>query len=220
MGVFDAMSIDYIADLRRDYSGTPLIESEAAANPWEQFRRWFADAQRADVPEPNAMTLATVDGRGFPSARVVLLKGLNDTTFNFYTNYGSAKARELDASGKASLCFWWAELARQVRIQGTVARLPRSVSAEYFASRPRGSQLGAWASEQSTEIASREILSERVQELEARFEGGEVPLPDFWGGYGLTPSSFEFWQGQSSRLHDRLLYTPAPNGWGRRRLAP
>ncbi|MEO1482701.1 MAG: pyridoxamine 5'-phosphate oxidase [Myxococcota bacterium] len=214
------MSIDFVSTLRQDYREAPLLEEDAAIDPFEQFERWFADAQRADVREPNAMTLATVDRTGTPAARIVLLKGVRGGTFEFFTNYGSAKALELDGSGKAALCFWWAELARQVRIGGTVERVSRERSAEYFASRPRGSQIGAWASEQSTVISGRDVLEDRVRELEERFANQDVPLPEFWGGYALSPSTFEFWQGQSSRLHDRLRYTKSGHSWPRTRLSP
>jgi len=209
-----------IADLRRDYRSHVLIEDEASADPLTQFRQWFDDAIRAELLEPNAMTLATVTPSGDPAARTVLLKGLDDTGFVFFTNYDSAKGQHLSGHPRACLLFFWGELERQVRITGHVERLPEEESLAYFRSRPRGSQLGAWASPQSRVIPSREVLDGRLADLEAQYADAEIPLPPFWGGYRVVPDAVEFWQGRPSRLHDRLLYTRAGGEWTRVRLAP
>ncbi len=211
-----------IADLRRDYSHTALLEADAKADPFEQFRDWLGQAMESQLPEPNAMTLATYDTQtGYPDARVVLLKGL-DTGFVFYTNYQSHKAAALEAHPRAALNFVWLELERQVRIQGVVEKVSREESEAYFWSRPRGSQIGAWVSPQSQVIENREFLEQRQRELEAQYgETEKIPLPSHWGGYRLFPEVMEFWQGRSSRLHDRLHYSRQANGdWLRVRLAP
>ena len=166
------------------------------------------------------MTLATVSASGEPSARTVLLKGLDDLGFVFFTNYESAKARDLEANPRACLLFFWGELERQVRINGAVARISREESSVYFRSRPRESQIGAWVSPQSRTIPNRGVLEENFESLTAQYEGGDVPVPPFWGGYRVTPERMEFWQGRPSRLHDRLLYTNTASGWKRERLAP
>jgi pyridoxamine 5'-phosphate oxidase len=209
-----------IADLRREYRNHFLIEQDAAGDPLTQFRHWFAEARRAESLEANAMTLATVSDSGEPSARTVLLKGLDDLGFVFFTNYESAKARDLDANPRACLLFFWAELERQVRINGAVARISREESSGYFRSRPRESQIGAWVSPQSRPIPNRGVLDENFESLTAQYEGGDVPVPPFWGGYRVTPERVEFWQGRPNRLHDRLLYTSTATGWTRVRLAP
>jgi pyridoxamine 5'-phosphate oxidase len=196
------------------------VESEATADPLVQFRQWFDEAIRAELLEPNAMTLATVAPDGSPAARIVLLKGLDDTGFVFFTNYESAKGRQLAHQPRACLLFFWGELERQVRITGQVERLPEEESLAYFRSRPRGSQLGAWASPQSRVIASRDELDAQLTQLEARYADADIPLPPFWGGYRVIPAAVEFWQGRPSRLHDRLLYTRAGGEWTRVRLAP
>lgn len=214
------MSIEHISDLRREYRGTPLLENEVAADPFQQFGRWFQEALNAEVTEPNAMTLATVDPDGAPSVRVVLLKGFDATGFTFFTNYGSKKGHDLAHNPRVSLGFWWAELARQVRIDGHAEKISREASAEYFESRPRASQIGAWASTQSSVIEGREVLTRRVVELEARFKDAPVPLPEYWGGYLVTPTLLEFWQGQASRLHDRLEYRLHDGDWRLQRLSP
>ncbi|HEY2365535.1 MAG TPA: pyridoxamine 5'-phosphate oxidase [Polyangiaceae bacterium] len=193
-----------------------LLEHGASPNPFEQFDLWFADA--AGLPEPNAMALATVTD-GQPSVRMVLLKERDARGFVFFTNYGSRKGRELTANPHAALLFFWPTLQRQIRIEGTVERVAREESAAYFRTRARGAQVGAWASLQS-EIVSRRELDARVSEIEAEYEGREVPVPPFWGGFRVKPASFEFWQGRTHRLHDRLRYVPDGAAWRIERLAP
>ena len=209
-------------DLRIEYGRGRLDEATAAPDPIDQFERWFRDAQSAGVVEVNAMTLATADASGVPSARVVLLKGFDRRGFAFFTNYGSRKARELDANPRAALCFYWQPLERQVRVEGWVERTGRAESEAYFRTRPVSAQIGAWASAQSQPVASREMIEHREAELLAQFVGRPVPLPDFWGGYRVTPDRIEFWQGRPSRLHDRLLYARAAagEGWTLQRLSP
>jgi pyridoxamine 5'-phosphate oxidase len=208
------------AGLRREYLVGELNEADAASDAIEQFRRWFSDANGASVIEPNAMTLATVNAKGQPAARIVLLKGFDERGFEFHSNYTSRKGRELEENPRASLLFFWGELERQVRIDGSVEKLTRAESEAYFHIRPIESQLGAWVSHQSQVIESREQLKQRQEELRKRFAGNEIPVPPFWGGYRLVPAEVEFWQGRPSRLHDRLLYVRSGNGWVIRRLAP
>ncbi len=216
------MSTEDIADLRQDYQHDGLVEDAVDPDPLVQFRRWFDEARgHASIREPNAMTLATVDADGLPHARIVLLKGLDETGFAFYTNYDSAKGRQLAERPRAALVFFWEPLERQVRVEGTVERLSREVSEAYFAGRPRGSQVGAWVSAQSTVIAGRRVLEEAQAEMDARFAQGDVPCPPGWGGYVLRPSLVEFWQGRSSRLHDRLRFrNDGAGGWVMDRLSP
>lgn len=209
-----------IADLRRDYRSHVLVESEAARDPRVLFRQWFDEAVRAELLEPNAMTLATVTPAGDPAARTVLLKDLDAAGFVFFTNYDSAKGRDLAQHPRACLLFFWGELERQVRITGRVERLASHESLTYFRSRPRGSQLGAWASPQSRVIESRDILDEALARLDAAYTGTDIPLPPFWGGFRVLPDAMEFWQGRPSRLHDRLLYSRDGDAWSRVRLAP
>jgi pyridoxamine 5'-phosphate oxidase len=209
-----------VASLRQDYTRAGLSESDADADPLRFFHRWFDEALASDVAEPNAMTLATVDGEGQPAARIVLLKGLDERGFVFYTNYESRKGEEMAAHPHAALVFWWQELERQVRIEGTVEKVTAEESDAYFASRPRGSRLGAWVSDQSRPIADRSVLEEKLDEVESRYAEQAVPRPPHWGGYRVVPALLEFWQGRPSRLHDRLEYTRAPGGWTVRRLAP
>jgi len=210
-----------LGDLRREYSRAAFDESNAAADPVEQFRRWFSDASRAEVPEPNAMTLATADTRGRPSARIVLLKGIDDVGFTFYTDYRSRKGQELDANPWAMLVFFWVELERQVRISGRVERVDTATSLGYYRQRPHGSRIGAWASHQSAVLPDRATLEAEVSRLTAEYAGKDIPLPPHWGGYRLIPDEFEFWQGRQSRLHDRLQYSRQPDStWHRARLSP
>ena len=197
-----------------------LAALAAEDDPYELFARWFADAEASGLLLPESMALATTTVDGRPSVRMVLLKGASPDGVRFFTNYGSRKAAELDENPRAALCFYWSVLERQVRIEGRVERLSAEESAEYFATRDRGSQVGAWASEQSRPIAGRAQLEEQVAEIEARFAGKDIPLPDFWGGYRLLPDRFEFWQGRANRLHDRLAYTPREGGWEITRLQP
>ncbi len=210
-----------ISDLRKTYNANGLNESDVDPDPFVQFGRWLQGAVEANLVEPNAMTLATASKDGLPSARLILLKSFDGNGFVFYTNYESQKGRELAENPNAALVFYWAELERQVRIAGTVSKVSREESEAYFNSRPAGSRLGAWASRQSRVISSREILEERLNELTAEYQDREVPTPPFWGGYRLSPQTFEFWQGRPDRLHDRLRYIRQPeSGWVIERLSP
>jgi pyridoxamine 5'-phosphate oxidase len=208
-----------IADLRQEYMRAGLSEADAQRDPIRQFELWFKDALDAGLPLPNAMTLATVDATGAPSARVVLLKGVEDGAFIFYTSYASRKARELEARRAACLVFLWSQLERQVRIEGTASEVPAADSDRYYASRPLGARLSAWASEQSEPVPSRAFLEERLREMKRRFADAP-PRPPHWGGYRVAPQAIEFWQGRADRLHDRLLYRKQPAGWTLERLAP
>ena len=206
--------------MRREYTRAALAEADVDADPVVQFGRWFEQAQEAGLLEPTAMTLATATPDGRPSARMVLLRGFDERGFCFYTNYQSRKGEELAANPRASLVFWWDKLERQVRIEGTVERTSRAESEAYFASRPPGSQLSAAVSPQSRVIGDRAALERRVAELATSVPDGKVPLPDFWGGYRLAHEVVEFWQGRPNRLHDRLRYRRAGEGWKIERLAP
>ena len=197
----------------------PLRRGDLAADPFTQFARWRELAQR-EVPLAEAMTLATVDAGGAPDARMVLLKGSGSEGFSFFTNYGSAKAEQLECNATAAAVIYWRELDRQVRIRGSIQRLGPEASDAYFATRPRDSQLGAWASPQSRPLESRAELDRRLAEVEGRFADTDVPRPDHWGGYLLQPSTVEFWQGQVGRLHDRFAYSREGGGWRIQRLAP
>jgi pyridoxamine 5'-phosphate oxidase len=210
-----------IANLRKEYASYSLDEQNVAADPIAQFEVWFNEAVEAQLPEPNAMTLATATKAGRPAARIVLLKGFDANGFLFYTNYDSRKGHELEENPQAALVFHWHELERQVRIEGCVEKLSRQASKAYFDTRPEKSRLGAWASPQSHQLESREALEQRFQEAEAKFQNEEIPLPESWGGYRLMPNSIEFWQGRRSRMHDRVLYTLDENNqWYIGRLAP
>ncbi|MDZ8050128.1 MAG: pyridoxamine 5'-phosphate oxidase [Aulosira sp. ZfuVER01] len=210
-----------IADLRKDYTLQDLSESQVDPNPFIQFKKWFDQALSAQLPEPNAMTLATATPDGQPSARMVLLKDFDERGFVFFTNYNSRKGQELAENPQAALVFWWAELERQVRIAGRVEQVSEPESDRYFDSRPANSRLGAWASNQSEVIANREDLEQRLQELQRKYDHLEVPRPPHWGGLRVIPTEIEFWQGRSSRLHDRLLYTCLDDGnWKIERLSP
>jgi pyridoxamine 5'-phosphate oxidase len=209
-----------LAAMRRDYAAAGLAEEDALADPIAQFQRWFDDARRAEVHEPNAMTLATVDATGQPAARMVLLKGVDARGLAFFTNRDSRKSKELGTNPKAALVFWWGPLQRQVRFEGTIEEVEAAEADAYFASRPRGSQLAAWASAQSTVIENRAALEAEERRHRERFEQREVPRPPFWGGYRLVPVVVEFWHGRESRLHDRLRYSRTAAGWRIERLAP
>jgi pyridoxamine 5'-phosphate oxidase len=210
-----------LADLRRDYARARLDEADVSHDPMVEFARWFAEAQEAQVADANAMTLATATADGQPSARIVLLKAFDERGFVFFTDYRSRKGAELEANPRAALVFYWHELERQVRITGGVALTSREESERYFASRPIGSRLGAWASHQSRVIPGRAALESDLREVEARFGDGEVPLPPHWGGYRVVPDAIEFWQGRESRLHDRIRYVrESGSGWKVQRLSP
>ena len=214
-------SNDPIASIRVEYKLKSLSEEDTASNAYEQFSKWWSEARNSHLHEINAMTLATADKNGTPSARIVLLKGYDARGFVFFTNYNSAKGNELAENPKASLLFFWKELERQVRIDGTVEKISGIESDIYFKSRPVGSRIGAWASPQSTVIESRQVIEENFQKFEQQFEAENIPRPEHWGGYLVKPSKIEFWQGRSSRLHDRIQYTLQTDGsWKRERLAP
>jgi pyridoxamine 5'-phosphate oxidase len=210
----------WIASLRREAPESQLDEEDVAPNPIDQFRSWMQEAIDAGLTFPNAMTLATATGEGAPSARIVLLKGIDERGFVFFTNYESRKGRELAQNPRAALVFYWQELGRQVRVEGEVAALPSEESEGYFRSRPRGSQLAAWASRQSQVITSRRALEDRFADLATAYRGQEISLPPYWGGYLLTPDVIEMWQGRRDRLHDRVRYRRDEGGWLRERLAP
>jgi pyridoxamine 5'-phosphate oxidase len=209
-----------LRDLRVSYDLDSLTEDSAPAEPYALFNAWLQDALKHHLPEPNAMTLATLGQDGGPSARTVLLKGFDEQGFHFFTNYDSRKGHEIAADARASAVFLWTQRHHQVSIRGTITKLPRGEAESYFAARPRGHQIGAWVSEQSRVIPGREWLEQRQIEMEQRFADQDIPCPPHWGGYALKPTEIEFWQGRVSRLHDRLRYTKIDSGWTLERLSP
>ena len=210
-----------IGDIRNEYTKSGLNREDLNDNPLLQFEKWFEQARTAELKEVNAMSLATVTDDGMPQVRTVLLKSFDERGFVFFTNYQSSKAKELNANPKASILFPWLDLERQVRISGDVEKISAAESFKYFTSRPRGSQLGAWISEQSQVISNRSVLKTLLNQVKEKFKEGEIPLPDAWGGYRIKPQQFEFWQGRASRLHDRFRFRKAGEGeWQVERLAP
>jgi len=211
---------NFVTTIRRDYSQKGFDEKSALENPFEQFEVWMSEAIAANVFEPNAMVLATAAKDGKPTSRIVLLRGFDTEGFTFFTNYDSRKSREIEENPQSSLLFFWAEIERQVRIDGTASKAAAEVSDSYFATRPRESQIGAWISPQSEVIENRGILEQKYAEAARQWEGKVIQRPPNWGGFVVRPEVFEFWQGRESRLHDRLVYTKAGTGWEIKRLAP
>ena len=209
-----------IDDHHKEYTRSGLSRKDLNADPMVQFELWFQQAEDAGLKYPNAFSLATAGTDGMPTVRTVLLKIYDDSGFVFFTNYGSAKAKQLTENPQAGILFHWLELERQVKISGAVERISQTESLKYFATRPRGSQLGAWCSDQSQPISSRQMLETSWRQMKEKFLNKEVPLPDFWGGYRIVPETIEFWQGRTSRLHDRFEYSRSESGWDIQRLAP
>lgn len=209
-----------IEDLRLEYARGALDESDVELDPFTQFNKWLDEAIKAQVREPTAMTVATIDPDGTPSARIALLKGVDQSGFVFFTNYDSRKGRAIAANPRVALCFWWGELERQVRIEGVASKVSDDESARYFATRPRASQLGAWASPQSSPVRDRAELEKRLADAKARYGEGPIERPPHWGGYRVAPNRFEFWHGRQSRLHDRIAYLPHGPVWRTERLGP
>ena len=209
-----------LADLRRDYSLQELTESAVAADPFVQFANWFDEYLAAQPPEPSAFVLSTIGIDGEPSSRVVLLKGFDEHGLVFFTNYSSKKARDIEHESRVAMTFFWPELERQVQVRGVAKKTSRDESASYFSTRPDASKLGAWASQQSTALASRSKLEEEFEATKKRFDGADIPCPEFWGGFRVVPSRFEFWQGRRSRLHDRICYELKDSDWHIFRLYP
>jgi len=205
---------------KKNIQNYDLNESSVDKNPFVQFTKWYESILNSNLNEPTAMMLSTANINGNPSARIVLLKEIDDGGFVFYTNYGSSKGKDLNENPKAALTFFWDELRRQIRIEGRIEKISRETSKEYFSSRPRESQIGAWVSAQSSVIPNRHILENKFDELDEQFGNEEIPLPDFWGGYRLTPNYFEFWQGRENRLHDRICYKKENDDWKIFRIAP
>ena len=210
-----------LSKLRKEYTGTSLSRKDLATNPLDQFERWFSQAQELEVVEPNAMSLSTVDENGQPWQRMVLLKAFDERGFVFFTNFSSRKAKHIETNAQVSLLFPWVAIHRQVAICGKTEKISSTESLKYFVKRPYGSQIGAWASKQSSVISSRSLLQAKLDEIKRKFKSGEVPLPSFWGGYRVSPDSFEFWQGGPHRIHDRFLYSiNSDESWKIDRLSP
>jgi len=209
-----------IGDYRREYLQGGLKREDLSESPFEQFEKWFEQAMQADIPDASAMTLATVSAEGKPTQRTVLLKLFDEKGFVFFTNYSSQKSHQIGENPNVSLLFPWTQLERQIEINGTAEKISTAESLKYFLSRPRGSQLGAWASAQSSPINSRQILESQLNKIKDKFTQGEIPLPDFWGGYRVIPKTIEFWQGGANRLHDRFEYTREKTHWEIKRLQP
>lgn len=209
-----------LADLRRDYIKDGLLEADVDPNPFAQFSKWFDQATKSGILEPNAMSHATVAPDGQPSIRIVLLKGVDEHGFIFYTNYESRKGKDMVSNPKSALLFFWGELERQVRIEGVVEKVDPTISKVYFDSRPEGSRIGAWSSNQSEVVPSRDFLEDRFEKNAAFYAGKSIPMPDYWGGYRLVPHTFEFWQGRGSRMHDRIRFRLIDGAWIIDRLSP
>ncbi|MEE9309425.1 MAG: pyridoxamine 5'-phosphate oxidase [Cocleimonas sp.] len=209
-----------IGDYRREYAKGGLHKADLSESPFELFEKWFTQAMDANIPDASAMSLATVSAAGKPSQRTVLLKMFDEKGFVFFTNYSSLKSKQISENANVSLLFPWTELERQIEINGAATKISTAESLKYFLSRPRGSQLGAWASAQSSPVNSRQILEGQLQKMKSKFVKGEIPLPDFWGGYRVVPETIEFWQGGENRLHDRFEYTLEEGVWGNKRLQP
>ena len=209
-----------IGDYRREYTKGGLNKADLSDSPFEQFEKWFTQAMQADIPDASAMSLATVSADGKPTQRTVLLKLFDDKGFVFFTNYSSLKSKQISENANVSLLFPWTMLERQIEINGTATKISTAESLKYFLSRPRGSQLGAWASAQSSPISSRQVLEGQLQKMKGKFTKGEIPLPDFWGGYRVVPETIEFWQGGKNRLHDRFEYSRDGDSWVSKRLQP
>jgi pyridoxamine 5'-phosphate oxidase len=209
-----------LADLRRDYTKNGLLETDVNPDPFRQFSAWFDQATKSGILEPNAMSHATVSPDGQPSIRIVLLKGVDEHGFIFFTNYESRKGRDMEMNPKSSLLFFWGELERQVRIEGVIEKISKASSKAYFDSRPEGSRIGAWSSNQSEIVDSRDTLEQRFEENKKLYAGKDIPMPDYWGGYRLVPSMIEFWQGRGSRMHDRIRYRQIDAHWNIDRLSP
>lgn len=209
-----------LGDYRRDYTKGGLRRKDLSDNPFEQFEKWFLQAEQAGIQDASAMSLATVSDDGKPSLRTVLLKIFDDDGFVFYTNYSSQKSQQIERNANVALLFPWTGLERQIEITGRAEKVPTSESLKYFLSRPKGSQLGAWASNQSSPITSRNLLEIQLDKIKQKFKAGEIPLPDFWGGYRVIPEKIEFWQGGAGRIHDRFEYRRAVDGWDIFRLQP
>ena len=212
--------VNYLNEIRRDFSGKPLTENSVHKNPIEQYAIWFEEAVNAQLLDPYAMTISTVDYNGQPSTRVVYMRGVKDDGFIFYTNYNSSKGKDLSENHKVALNFFWGELERQVRVEGEVEKVSEADSDAYFTKGPRESQIGAWASSQSEEITGRKELQEQIDFYTNKFKDIEVPRPAHWGGYIVKPTKVEFWQGRPNRLHDRIVYTKNANEWKQSRLSP